>query len=159
MDVFSVFSSTCLNLVFSIQQTLLRRMLQFWEIPRGSKKGTPLIWSLFFIQKFNTYVLTNQNGQSHSFFSLFLLLFKYSCLHFPATTFSCPTHPHLPPSTLLPFGFVHGSFIHVPWQPFPFFHPLSPTPTPLWLMSVCSLFQCLWLYFAWLFVLLIRFHL
>ena len=32
------------------------------------------------------------------------------------------------------------------------------TPT-LWLTSVCSLLQCLWLYFSCLFILLIRFHL
>ena len=36
--------------------------------------------------------------------------------------------------------------------------PLCPPPR-LWLLSVCSLFQCLWLYFACLFVLLFRFHL
>ena len=47
---------------------------------------------------------------------LFLLLFKYSCLHFPATTF-----PYLPPSILTPFGFGHGSFIHVPYWLFCFF--------------------------------------
>ena len=62
-----------------------------------------------------------------SFFNHYLLLFKYSCLHFPTTTIPGPTHPHLPPSILLPFGFVHGSFKHVPWQPFSFILPLSPT--------------------------------
>ena len=31
-------------------------------------------------------------------------------LHFPH-----PTHPHLPPLILTPFGFVHVSFVHVPW--------------------------------------------
>ena len=51
----------------------------------------------------------------------FLLLFKHSCLHFTPMTLPHPTHPHLPPSVLSLFGFVHGSFIHVPWQPFPFF--------------------------------------
>ena len=30
----------------------------------------------------------------------FFLLFKYSCLHFPATTLPCCTHPYLPPSVL-----------------------------------------------------------
>ena len=29
------------------------------------------------------------------------------------------SHPHLLPGILPPFGFVHVSFIHVPWQPFP----------------------------------------
>ena len=37
--------------------------------------------------------------------------------------------------------------------------PLITFPPPLWLLSVCSVFQCLWLYFACLSVLLIRFHL
>ena len=49
------------------------------------------------------------------FVCLFLLLFKYSCLHFPTTSFHHPTHPHLPPQFCPPpFGFVHESFIHVP---------------------------------------------
>ena len=38
----------------------------------------------------------------------------------------------------------------------PVIPPLAP---PLWSLSVCSLFVCLWFYFAHLFVLLIRFHL
>ena len=33
---------------------------------------------------------------------IFLLLFKYSCVHFPATTFLHPMHPHLTPSLLSP---------------------------------------------------------
>ena len=48
------------------------------------------------------------------FFLSFLLLFKYSCLHFPATTHPCSTHPHLPPSILPSFASVYGSFIHAP---------------------------------------------
>ena len=84
--------------------------------------------------------------------ALFLLFFKYSCLHFLPTTLPCPTDPYLPPSVLPHFGFVHESFIHVPWWPFPFFPPLSPFSPPLWSLSVCSLFRCLWSYFACLFV-------
>ena len=89
----------------------------------------------------------------------FLLLFKYSCLNFFPTRH--PTHnPSLPPTLEpTPFGIVRVSFIHVPIWPFPYFPPLSLFPLPLWLLSVCFLFQCLWLYFACLFVLLIRFHL
>ena len=41
----------------------------------------------------------------------------------------------------------------------PLFSSITPLSPPLWLLSVCSLFQCLWLYFAGFFVLLIRFHL
>ena len=33
-------------------------------------------------------------------------------------------------------------------------YPHYPLPLTLWLLSVCSLFQCFWLYFAYLFVLL-----
>ena len=41
-----------------------------------------------------------------------------------------PTHPYFPHSILLPFGFVHGSFIYIPSQSFPFFPLLSPSPQP-----------------------------
>ena len=34
----------------------------------------------------------------------------------------------------------------------PLFPPLSPSPHPLWSLSVCSLFKCLWFYFAHLLV-------
>ena len=47
------------------------------------------------------------------FFYSFFLLFKYSCFHFPTSTFPCPTNSHLPH-----FHFVHGFFIYVPWWPF-----------------------------------------
>ena len=36
--------------------------------------------------------------------------------------------------------------------------PNYPLPPPLWLLSVCSLFQCFWFYFACLLFLLIRFY-
>ena len=84
-------------------------------------------------------------------------IFFYCCSSTVISIFPLPL-PHGPPLILRPFGFVHVSFIHVPWQPLPF-SPIIPLPTPLWLLSVCSLFQCLWLYFACLFVLLIRFQL
>ena len=62
---------------------------------------------------------------------LLFLLFKYHCLHFPTTTFSHHTHPYFPPLLLPPrFGFVHGSFINVPWWHHPFFPPLSPSSLP-----------------------------
>ena len=37
-----------------------------------------------------------------------LLMFKYSCLPFPTTTFLCPTHPHLPPSIIPPLALSMG---------------------------------------------------
>ena len=59
----------------------------------------------------------------------FLLLFKYSCLHFH------PTMPPTPPVSsshprTYPLGVVHVSFIHVPWWSFPYFPPLSLSPIP-----------------------------
>ena len=72
------------------------------------------------------------------FFTYFLLLFKYCCLHFTPTTSPHPSHPHLPP--LIPIsllGFVHVSFIDVPENPSPF-SPHNPLPPPLWLLSVHS---------------------
>ena len=36
--------------------------------------------------------------------NLFLLLFKYSCLHFPPTMPTHHTHPHHPPSNLFPLA-------------------------------------------------------
>ena len=68
---------------------------------------------------------------------------------------SGPTHPGLPPLNLTPlalsmcplYKFLDGPSC------------IIPLPSPLWLLSVCSLFQCLWLSFARLFVLLIRLHL
>ena len=41
----------------------------------------------------------------------------------------------------------------------PLFSPIISLPSTLWLLSDCSLFQCLWLYFVCLFVLLISLHL
>ena len=65
------------------------------------------------------------------FFTLFfpflkILLFKYSCLHFPFT----PTQPSPPPSpeSTPPLGFVHVSFVVVPINPSPF-PPHYPLPS------------------------------
>ena len=63
-----------------------------------------------------------------SFFSFFLLLFKYSYLHFHPNM-SPLLYPSLPPTLkLTPFGFVHVSIIHVPWWPFPYYPLLSLSP-------------------------------
>ena len=55
-------------------------------------------------------------------------MFKYSCSHFPTTTFPHPPHPNLPPSILSPFHFVHGSFIHGPCR----FYILQSQEMSLW---------------------------
>ena len=87
---------------------------------------------------------------------IFLLSFKHSCVHFSLPPSSAPltpsSHPQPhPPSTLL-MGPLY-MFFDDPSPSFPHY----PLPPPFWLLSVCSLFQCLCLYFACLFVLLIKF--
>ena len=90
----------------------------------------------------------------------FFLLFNSSCPHYrPPITLPHPTQPHLwhsipTPSCLYPWVLYTCS-----WMNLPFLFPIILFPHPLWLLSVCSLFPCLWFYFSHLFVLLIRFHL
>ena len=94
----------------------------------------------------------------------FFPFFKNCC---SSTVFYLSPHPSpspLPTTLALPtcvhcfhppFVIVHMSFIIVPVNPSPF--PLLSLPSPLWSLSACSQFQCLWLYSACLFILLIRF--
>ena len=60
------------------------------------------------------------------FFLFFLLLFKYSYLHFPATTSPCLTHRHLPPSILPPFSALSMGPLYMlldePSPSFPHYH-------------------------------------
>ena len=78
-----------------------------------------------------------------TFYFIFLLFFKYSYIHFPSTTFPRPTHPYLPSSILSPSGFVHGSFIPVPWQPFPLF---SLWNSFLRMQRICHKYMLNWLH-------------
>ena len=85
---------------------------------------------------------------------IYLLFFKYSFLPFPL---SQPNPPAL--LTSLPFPLPHycPCVLHnCSYKPFTVF-PLNSLPAPLCSLSACSQFQCLCLYFACLFVLLIRF--
>ena len=77
--------------------------------------------------------------------SFLLLLFKYSCLHFhPTTAPPIPaSHPWTYPFWLCPCVPYTCSLMALP-----LFSPIIPLSPPLWLLSVSSLFQCLWLYFA-----------
>ena len=83
----------------------------------------------------------------HLLAQLFSIVVQVQLFPFSSITLPCPTHPHLPPSMCPLYKFLDD-----PSPSFPSYHP----PPPLWLLSVCSLFQCLWLYFACLLVLLIR---
>ena len=79
------------------------------------------------------WIYTNLDGTAYYYNECLYFLFivvqvqlsPFSCHHFP------PPHPP-PPPTLnpSPFGFVHGSFTHVPWRPFSFIPMLSPSPLP-----------------------------
>ena len=95
------------------------------------------------------------------FFKLMYFLFLFFIVQLQLSPFSpitlpCPTHAPshliLPP---VPIVFVHRSLICIT---FPLLSPVI-SPLPSGHCQFCSLFQCLWFYFAHLFVLLIRFHL
>ena len=92
--------------------------------------------------------------------SLFLLFFYYSIMVVP---YSLP----LLSSTLpTPTSNIQSStpYCLCPWVLYTcplttlFLSYVNPLTSPLWLLSVCSSFPCLWLYFSLLFVLLFRFH-
>ena len=84
----------------------------------------------------HTFSLGLLSGKINSFIFLIDITKLYSKYFFYFLIFYCCSStfvsisPHLPPLILPPFGFVHGSFIYVPWQQFPFFPPLSPTTFP-----------------------------
>ena len=121
----------------------------------GCMSWLKLVIYLFFTRHFEMYSFNGILLIPHFPFSFFIVVQVQSSPFFPHH--SPPPHPS-PPPTLKPnpFGFVHVSFIHVPWWSFPYF-PHYPSPPPRWLLSVCSLFQCLYLYFTCISVLLIRF--
>ena len=74
------------------------------------------IYSLFFILFFSFY-----------FFSLFFIVVQVQLSPFSPHYPPPPHHSHLqlPPSIILPFGFVHVSLIHVPWWQWQFYFLLS----------------------------------
>ena len=157
---------------------LLCKILQFILLPPNYVGSCFLRFSVIF-QRF-TLVPSNLRdkkcyltGFSHSliflslvtkscsllyFVNFFLLLFKYGCLHSPHSPSPAPpiptSHSQSYPPLALSMCLLY-MFLNDLTPSFPRYH----LPLPLWLLSVFSLFQCLWLYFACLFVLLIRFHL
>ena len=76
----------------------------------------------------------------------FLLLINYSCPNFPPVALPHATQPPAPLVSTHPIVLVPGSFIHVPWWPFPFFPLLSPSPFPLVTVSVFLISICLVLF-------------
>ena len=63
---------------------------------------------------------------------IFLLLFKYSCLHFPHTTLPHPSHPQFYPPLVLSIGPLY-LFLDDPSASFPHF---LPPPYPLVTVSL-----------------------
>ena len=87
------------------------------------------------------------------YFSLKKLLLNYNCPHYPLLL--SPALPTINPPTHCLCQWVIYT-CSLTWF-FPFF-PLCSSPT-LWSLSDCSLLPHLWIYFARLFILFIRFYL
>ena len=128
-------------------------LLQLMHIPKLKR------YILFFNQN-SLFCLTRfLLGLQYYFFNFFYccsitVIPIYSPLLSPAQL-----TPHLPHSLLPPLSLSLGLLHMFLDLTLPLLSPVIPLPTPLWLLSVCSLFPCLWFQFARLFVLLIRFHL
>ena len=95
--------------------------LLLWVIKErfgGLNKGSNVSW---FLRNYTRCYMDIRGF----FIDVWIQLSPFSHHHFPP-----PTHPHLPPSILSPFGFVHVSFIHFHLPPFPFFPMLFPSSLP-----------------------------
>ena len=124
--------------------------------PRYKFHTMPILKNICLIHKKPCYM--QSIDYEANFFNIFVVVVQVQL---------SPISPHYPPHPSPPptleatlFDFVHVSLtvtmvLDGPSSIFPHY-PLSAPPH--WLLSVCSLFQCLWLYFACLFVLFIRFH-
>ena len=103
-----------------------------------------LLFNYFFPVKWEIY-------SSKLFKNFFSWIFKNCCSS--TVVFIFPPPQPSPPPTLDPTPhWFCPCVLHIcSWKTFLLFPPY-PFPPPLWLLSVCSLFQCLWLYFVCLFV-------
>ena len=91
---------------------------------------------------------------------LFLFIFGenvsfFIVVHLHLSCLSPPPFPQSIPPFSMPMSLLFMFFD----LPLPLLSPIISFLPPLWSLAVCSSFQCLWFYFACLFVLLIRFHL
>ena len=100
-------------------------------------------------------ILTDHCRYTKKIFSLLLFFYWWSSTVVYIFTLPLLPAPPIPTShPVSPLGLSMCPLYKFLDGPFPI-SPIVPSPLPLWLLSVCSLFQCLWLYFAFLFVLLI----
>ena len=101
------------------------------------------------------FSLHTVHAMCHFIYLFIFVVVQVQLSPFSPTMTPRPTNPRLPPWNLLPLA-LSMCPLHVFFDgPSPIF-PHYPLPPPLWLLSVCSLFQGLRLYFACWFVLLIR---
>ena len=92
--------------------------------------------------KYSYNNLSNPHFIDKKIFSLFKIVVQLQLSPFPTPTNPHhPTHPHLPPS-ILPLLWLSPCVLYTcALMILPHF-PCYPLPTLLWVLSVCSLFQC-----------------
>ena len=81
-----------------------------------------------------TNVFINQSNYLFSFFKIFIVIQLQLYAFSPHPSTPPQLNPPPSPTSTLPLGFVHVSFIVVPVN----LSPHCPLPTPLWLLLHCS---------------------
>ena len=121
------------------------------------------------------YMTESETSKTVSLLGSWQIFFCFSCLNslsiyfivdqlqlspfppnYPPLSYPTPHTHSILPSLLSLFIGPLSMFLDLT---LPLLSPITSLAPPLWSLSVCSLFPCLWFYFAGLFVLLIRFHL
>ena len=148
----------------SFQQVLLFNIIQppISHDPEVQIKYTCILHKMFI--SFNS---TIKHSRNYIFKYIILVYYLFVCLFVvvqvqlsPFSPHHAPLcHPSFPPTLEpTPFGFVHMSFIHVPWQPFSYSLLLSFFPLLYGYCQFVRYFNML-VVFCLLICLLIRFHL
>ena len=140
--------------IFIISVLIFRFMIYFELL-----YGVMMEGSSFMLLQVDIYLSLHHLLKILFLLKKFLLLFNYSCSHFPPFLYPALPTPlsHIQSSS--PVVFLHGSFIHVPWlDPSPSF-PRYPSPRPSPLVTVSLFFICMSLVLFLLLVLLARFYL
>ena len=106
------------------------------------------------VGKVDRYILKNETRPSSYFFNVNLVFyfFFYCCSSTVVSIFTPPQSPTPSISASHPWTYLLWLCPCVLYTcslvDFPLFSPIIPLPPPLWLLSICSLFQWFWLYFA-----------